>query len=160
MDRFRREAALQRTCDCERARPPARRFAPARPAAHRSSLGADQRAVAEPVVARRFTSATGTGRRPRYRLQISASRRRQARFQSCRFAIVVLLFATKDVWISPGQWGASVYFASLLAFFAILVLWASQRSDVALFFLGAHATLLFARALWLGDPLAIPLHQL
>jgi Na+-transporting NADH:ubiquinone oxidoreductase subunit NqrB len=81
-------------------------------------------------------------------------------FNPAGFAIVVLLFATKDVWISPGQWGASVYFTSLLAFFAILVLQASQRSDVALFFLGAHATLLFARALWLGDPLAIPLHQL
>jgi enediyne biosynthesis protein E5 len=81
-------------------------------------------------------------------------------FNPAGLAIVVLLLATKDVWISPGQWGASVYFASLLAFFAILVLQASQRSDVALFFLGAYAALLFARALWLGDPLAIPLHQL
>ena len=49
---------------------------------------------------------------------------------------------------------------SLVAFFAILVLGAAQRSDIALFFLGAHAALLFARAHWLGDPLAIPLHQL
>ena len=76
------------------------------------------------------------------------------------FAIVVLLLTSNDVWISPGQWGASVWFASLLAFFAILVLQASQRSDVALFFLGNHAALLFARAYWLGDPIAIPLHQL
>ena len=76
------------------------------------------------------------------------------------FAIVVLLLTSNDVWISPGQWGASVWFGSLLAFFAILVLRASQRSDVALFFLGSHAALLFARAYWLGDPLAIPLHQL
>ncbi len=37
---------------------------------------------------------------------------------------------------------------------------AAQRSDIALFFLGSHAALLFARAYWLGDPLAIPLHQL
>jgi len=71
-----------------------------------------------------------------------------------------LLFATLDVWISPGQWGTSVYIASLVSFFAILVLQAAQRSDVALFFLGTHAGLLVARALWLGDPLAIPLHQL
>jgi enediyne biosynthesis protein E5 len=76
------------------------------------------------------------------------------------FAIVVLLLTSNDVWISPGQWGASVWFGSLLAFFAILVLQASQRSDVALFFLGSHAALLFARAYWLGDPIAIPLHQL
>jgi enediyne biosynthesis protein E5 len=76
------------------------------------------------------------------------------------FAIVVLLFATSGVWISPGQWGASVWFGALVAFFAILVLQAAQRSDIALFFLGSHAALLLARALWLGDPLAIPLHQL
>lgn len=76
------------------------------------------------------------------------------------FAIVVLLLTSNGVWISPGQWGASIWLGSLLAFLAILVLRAAQRSDVALFFLGSHAALLFARAYWLGDPLAIPLHQL
>jgi Na+-transporting NADH:ubiquinone oxidoreductase subunit NqrB len=81
-------------------------------------------------------------------------------FNPAGFAIVVLLLTTSEVWISPGQWGASVYFAALAAFFAILVLHASRRSDIALFFLASHAALLVARAGWLGDPLAIPLHQL
>jgi Na+-transporting NADH:ubiquinone oxidoreductase subunit NqrB len=81
-------------------------------------------------------------------------------FNPAGFAIVVLLLTSSEVWISPGQWGASVYFAALAAFFAILVLHASQRSDIALFFLLSHAALLVARALWLGDPLVIPLHQL
>ena len=77
------------------------------------------------------------------------------------FAIVVLLFtAGGHVWISPGSWGSGVWFAALLAFFAILVLGAARRSDIAIFFFGTHAALLFARALWLGDPFAIPLHQL
>ena len=78
------------------------------------------------------------------------------------FAIVVLLllFAGHGVWISPGQWGTSIWLAALLIFLAILVLHAAQRSDIALFFLGSHATLLIARAIWLGDPMAIPLHQL
>ena len=76
------------------------------------------------------------------------------------FAIVVLLLGTDHAWISPGQWGASLALAALVVFLAILVLQASRRGDIALFFLGAHAALLFARALWLGDPLAIPLHQL
>ncbi|HWX83444.1 MAG TPA: RnfABCDGE type electron transport complex subunit D [Xanthobacteraceae bacterium] len=76
------------------------------------------------------------------------------------FAIVVLLLTQSGVWISPGQWGTSVWLAALLVFFAILVLQAAQRSDIALFFLGSHAALLVARAAWLGDPLAIPLHQL
>ena len=77
------------------------------------------------------------------------------------FAIVVLLFATPShVWVSPGAWGSQVWLAALLCFFAILVLGAARRSDIAIFFFGTHAALLFCRALWLGDPLAIPLHQL
>src|SRR5215467_9091389 len=75
-------------------------------------------------------------------------------------AIVVLLLTSHGVWISPGQWGTSVWLVSALAFAAILVLHAARRTDIALFFLGSHAALLFARAAWLGDPLAIPLHQL
>ena len=77
------------------------------------------------------------------------------------FAIVVLLLAAPaHVWISPGSWGSDVWFATLLAFFAILVLGAARRSDIAIFFFATHAALLVARTLWLGDPLAIPLHQL
>jgi enediyne biosynthesis protein E5 len=76
------------------------------------------------------------------------------------FAIVVLLATPAGVWISPGQWGAGVSLVSALVFAAILVLHAARRTDIALFFLGSHAALLFARAAWLGDPLAIPMHQL
>ena len=81
-------------------------------------------------------------------------------FNPAGFAIVVLLFAAPGVWISPGQWGTNIWFAALLTFLAILVLQAARRSDIAIFFLGSHATLLFVRARWLGDPAAIPLHQL
>jgi enediyne biosynthesis protein E5 len=77
------------------------------------------------------------------------------------FAIVALIFVVPEhVWISPGQWGTSMWFATLVSFFAVLVLSAARRGDIALFFLAAHGALLVARALWLGDPLAIPLHQL
>ncbi len=77
------------------------------------------------------------------------------------FAIVALLLvAPGHVWISPGQWGSSAWFAALVSFLAILVLNAARRGDIALFFLAAHGALLLARALWLGDPPAIPLHQL
>jgi len=75
-------------------------------------------------------------------------------------AIVALLMTSNDVWISPGQWGSAVWFAALVGFLAILVLHAARRSDMALFFLGSYAALLFARAFWLGDPIAIPIHQL
>jgi hypothetical protein len=82
-------------------------------------------------------------------------------FNPAGFAIVVLLLAASSyVWISPGQWGTEIWFATLTGFFAILVLSASRRADIAIFFFASHAALLLARAVWLGDPLAIPLHQL
>lgn len=82
-------------------------------------------------------------------------------FNPAGFAIVVLLLATSShVWISPGQWGTEIWFATLAGFFAVLVLSASRRADIAVFFFASHAALLLARAIWLGDPLAIPLHQL
>jgi Na+-transporting NADH:ubiquinone oxidoreductase subunit NqrB len=81
-------------------------------------------------------------------------------FNPAGFAIVVLLASAHGVWISPGQWGSAVWFAALVSFFAILVLHAARRSDIAIFFLVSHAALQFVRAGWLGDPIAIPLHQL
>lgn len=81
-------------------------------------------------------------------------------FNPAGLAIVVLLFTSKGVWISPGQWGTEIWFASLAGFFAILVLSASRRADIAVYFFASHAALLLLRAVWLGAPLAIPLHQL
>lgn len=81
-------------------------------------------------------------------------------FNPAGFAIVVLLLTVNGVWISSGQWGASIWFAALLGFFAILVLSAARRSDMAIFFLFCHGAFLLVRALWLGDPLVIPLHQM
>jgi Na+-transporting NADH:ubiquinone oxidoreductase subunit NqrB len=81
-------------------------------------------------------------------------------FNPAGFAIVVLLLGSSGVWISPGQWGASVWFAALIGFLAIMVLHAARRTDIAIYFLVSHAALLGARAVWLGDPWAIPLHQL
>ncbi|MDU1694329.1 MAG: RnfABCDGE type electron transport complex subunit D, partial [Bradyrhizobium sp.] len=81
-------------------------------------------------------------------------------FNPAGFAIVVLLFTTRGVWISPGQWGAEIWFATLAGLFAILVLSASHRVDIAIYFFASHAALLLLRAAWLGDPIAIPLHQL
>jgi Na+-transporting NADH:ubiquinone oxidoreductase subunit NqrB len=81
-------------------------------------------------------------------------------FNPAGLAIVVLLLSSSGVWISPGQWGTSVWFASLVGFLAIMVLHAARRTDIAFYFLLSHAGLLFARTVWLGDPWAIPLHQL
>ena len=81
-------------------------------------------------------------------------------FNPAGLAIVILLLATNGAWISPGQWGTEIWFAALTGCFAVLVLSAARRADIAIFFFLSHAVLLFARAHWLGDPLAIPAHQL
>ncbi len=81
-------------------------------------------------------------------------------FNPAGFAIVVMLLSGVGAWISPGQWGATVWFAALVGFLAIFVLHAIRRIDIAFYFFLSYAALLCARAVWLGDPWAIPLHEL
>lgn len=80
-------------------------------------------------------------------------------FNPTNFAIVALLM-TGGVWVSPGQWGSLAYFAFLLACLGGLVLQRARRSDVTYAFLLFYGGFVFARALWLGDPLTLPLHHL
>ena len=81
-------------------------------------------------------------------------------FNPTNFGIVALLLATDHVWVSPGQWGSAAYFAFLIACLGGLVVNRAARSDVTYAFLAFYLTILFGRALWLGQPTAIPLHQL
>lgn len=63
-------------------------------------------------------------------------------------------------WMSPGQWGQVAWFGFLIACLGSLVVTRAARADVTLAFLAFYVGLLIARALWLGDPLTIPLHQI
>jgi Na+-transporting NADH:ubiquinone oxidoreductase subunit NqrB len=81
-------------------------------------------------------------------------------FNPATFAIVALLVASPNVWVSPGQWGNAAWLALLLVCGGAVVLQRAERTDTALAFLGAYAALLVLRAVALGDPLAIPLNQL
>ncbi len=81
-------------------------------------------------------------------------------FNPTNLGLVVVILATDRAWVSPGQWGQVAFFAFLLASLGGLVVYRAARADVTLAFLASFAGLLVARALWLGDPLAIPLHQL
>ncbi|SLM43376.1 conserved membrane hypothetical protein [Nitrospira sp. ND1] len=63
-------------------------------------------------------------------------------------------------WISPGQWGQVAWFGFLIACLGSLVVTRAARADVTFAFLAVYVSLLFARALWLGDPLTIPFHQI
>ena len=81
-------------------------------------------------------------------------------FNPANFALVMLTIASDRAWISTGQWGSTSLAAIGLCALGLLVLSRARRFETTLGFLGAFAALLFARAAWLGDPLAIPLHQL
>jgi len=81
-------------------------------------------------------------------------------FNPSNIAIVALLLAPAPVWISPGQWGQESWVFGLMIVFAGLVLGRSGRFDIAFAFLASHAAMLLGRALYLGDPLTIPVHQL
>lgn len=82
-------------------------------------------------------------------------------FNPANAAIVLgLLFLPNHVWVSPGQWGNAIWLGFALICFAVLVLNKAGRVDMSIFFLGSWVFLIFVRALWLGDPLTIPLHNL
>ena len=75
------------------------------------------------------------------------------------FAIVI--FLSLDLgWVSPGQWGQSFMFLALGSALGGLTTWRSLRLDVAICFFVTWACLHFSRAIYLGDPLSIPIHKL
>jgi Na+-translocating ferredoxin:NAD+ oxidoreductase RnfD subunit len=81
-------------------------------------------------------------------------------FNPTNLALVVMLLATEAAWVSPGQWGTQALLVFALACGGLLVVHRATRADVTLAFIAAYAGLLVARSLWLGEPLAIPLHRL
>jgi len=81
-------------------------------------------------------------------------------FNPANFGLVVVAFLFSGAWISPGQWGTAPIFAIFLAGLGGIVTGKARRWDVSLAFLGFYASLIIGRALWLGDPLSIPVHQL
>lgn len=81
-------------------------------------------------------------------------------FNPTNFGIVAMMLATGQVWVSPGQWGSAAFLAFLIACLGGLVVNRAARSDVTYAFLAFYLAVLFGRALWLGQPMSIPLHQL
>jgi hypothetical protein len=80
-------------------------------------------------------------------------------FNPTNIALIIVIVSGLG-WISPGQWGQVAWLGFLIACMGSLVVTRAARADVTLAFLGFYVGLLIARALWLGDPLTIPLHQI
>jgi enediyne biosynthesis protein E5 len=81
-------------------------------------------------------------------------------FNPSNFALVATTLASDHAWLSSGQWGSATIGALALACLGFLVLTRARRAETTIAFLVAFAALLAIRALWLQDPLVIPLHQL
>jgi len=81
-------------------------------------------------------------------------------FNPTNFALVALMLVAQEVWVSPGQWGSGIVFAFLLASAGGLVVNRAARADITLAFLVCYSGLLVGRSIWLGEPLAIPMHRL
>ena len=81
-------------------------------------------------------------------------------FNPANVAIVTLMVVSDHAWISSGQWGSAAIGAFALACMGFIVLTRAKRAETTIGFLGFYALLLFGRAVWLGDPLQIPIHQL
>jgi len=81
-------------------------------------------------------------------------------FNPSNIGIVVLLLMTDTTWVTHGKWGQAIWLALLLAGLGLVWLLGWRRMLTSLTFLGLFSGLVVARAVWLGDPWSIPLHQL
>ncbi|MGI9238625.1 MAG: RnfABCDGE type electron transport complex subunit D [Woeseiaceae bacterium] len=81
-------------------------------------------------------------------------------FNPANVALVTLMLTSDKAWVSSGQWGSAAIGAFALACLGFLVLTRARRAETTIAFLLFYAALLLSRALWLGDPLTIPMHQL
>jgi Na+-translocating ferredoxin:NAD+ oxidoreductase RnfD subunit len=62
--------------------------------------------------------------------------------------------------VSPGQWGSVAVFAFFMACVGGIVVNRAARADVTYAFIAFYCALLFGRSIYLGEPIAIPLHRL
>lgn len=80
-------------------------------------------------------------------------------FNPANFALVTLMLLSDHAWVSSGQWGSTATSAFALACLGFLVLTRARRAETTIAFIIIYAAMLFGRAIWLDDPLSIPLHQ-
>jgi len=81
-------------------------------------------------------------------------------FNPTNGGLVAMMLLSNQVWVSPGQWGTVAFFAFLMACLGAIVVNRASRSDVTYAFIACYCALLFGRSIYLGEPLAIPLHRL
>ncbi len=81
-------------------------------------------------------------------------------FNPSNFGIIIMMLISGKIWVSTGQWGNVALFGFSLACLGGWVVYKALRSDIVIAFLIFYGMVFFGRALWLGDPLTIPFHQM
>ena len=81
-------------------------------------------------------------------------------FNPSAFALVVVTVCFEQAWLTPGQWGHNFNLLIAICAAGLAVTRTVSRIDVSLSFLGVFTLICLLRALYLGDPLAIPMHQI
>ena len=77
-------------------------------------------------------------------------------FNPTNVGLVVMMLATGQVWVSPGQWGSVAFFAFLLGGLGGLVVHRAARSDGTYAFLGFYALLVIGPGGLAGGPARHP----
>lgn len=75
-------------------------------------------------------------------------------------ALVLMMIAFDQAWVSPGQWGSGPTLAYAMAMAGAFVVNRSARSDTSIAFIAAYAAILVWRSIYVGEPLTIPMHRL
>jgi enediyne biosynthesis protein E5 len=81
-------------------------------------------------------------------------------FNPANFGLIVALMILRGTWVSPGQWGQDVAFASWLVVLGNVVVHRARRSDISWSFLLFYICALAARVVWLGQFTSVLIHQL
>jgi Na+-transporting NADH:ubiquinone oxidoreductase subunit NqrB len=81
-------------------------------------------------------------------------------FNPSNIGIVVVVLLTFEAWVAPGKWGHEMWLFLLVAGLGLIPQVGLKLMLTSLSFLITYTGLLFLRAWWLGDPWAIPEHQL
>jgi Na+-transporting NADH:ubiquinone oxidoreductase subunit NqrB len=81
-------------------------------------------------------------------------------FNPTNFGLALALLCTDQVWLSHGQWGHGPFWVLFACCTGTYILFLAKRSDITVAFLGFWCAFIFGRALYLGDPMAIPMHSI
>ncbi|WLT36830.1 RnfABCDGE type electron transport complex subunit D [Synechocystis sp. B12] len=81
-------------------------------------------------------------------------------FNPANFGIIAALSLTGDAWVSPGQWGTTLWLGAVFLAAGGLVLGKVGRWDTSIMFLTVYAGLDLARNAWLGWPPEVSFHHL